>query len=60
VTRAREIGVPVLEQRCLLSLQQFLGPAGADFAVGARLSTLVHLDHLASTVEASSRAMHPE
>ena len=60
VTRAREIGVPVLEQRCLLSLQRFIGPARADFAVAARLSTLVHLDHLSSMVEASSRAMHPE
>ena len=52
VTRAREIGVPVLERRCLLSLQRFLGPAREDFEVRSRLSTLAHLDDLASRVEA--------
>ena len=52
VTRAREIGVPVLERRCLLSLQRFLGPAREDFEVRSRLSALAHLDDLASRVEA--------
>lgn len=51
VTCAQDLGFPVMERRCLISLAKFLGSHRRDPEVDARLQALAHLDDLDRRVE---------
>ena len=58
LARARELGFPVFERRCLASLAQFLAASGRrDGAVEARLAELSHLDNLSARVADAMQAL---
>jgi tetratricopeptide (TPR) repeat protein len=52
---ARTLGFPIMERRCLASLQRFLATAQRDAEVDARLNELAHFGNLDRRVEKAVR-----
>ena len=49
--RARQIGMPVFERRCLLSLRELGGDSPRQREAETRLRQMAHLDHLPELVD---------
>jgi class 3 adenylate cyclase/predicted ATPase len=56
VACARDLGFPVFELRCLLSLRDFLGPTRSDAAEDARISELTMFRDLRQSAIAATQA----
>ncbi len=62
VACAQNLGFPVLERRCLISLKRCLGPKRKDFELESRLKALSHFGDLARRVAAAvaGSGAHPD
>src|SRR5258708_32189379 len=62
VACAQNLGFPVLERRCLISLKRCLGPKRKDFELESRLKALSHFGDLArrGAAAVAGSGAHPD